>query len=71
MIVRALMQPTLLGKYVGRVLHPSHHFNFLFERARKQGADMDGLVADLLRNLCSRALRDDGIFLSPSRVESH
>ena len=33
--------------------------------------DMDGLVADLPRNMCSRALRDDGLLPSPSRVESH
>ena len=32
---------------------------------------MDDFVADLLRKFCSRALRDDGIFPSPSRVGSH
>ena len=32
---------------------------------------MDSLATDLLRNICSRAWRDDGILLSPSRVGSH
>ena len=32
---------------------------------------MDSLTTDLLRNICSRAWRDDGILLSPSRVTSH
>ena len=56
-------------KYVDWFPHVSSgqvvHLNLLFERARQQGADMDGLVADL-RNICSRARRDDGIFPSPS-----
>ena len=62
----------LAEKYADWLLHANSsqliHLNLLFERARQQGVDMDGLVADLLRNVCSRAWRNDGILLSPSSV---
>ena len=55
MMVRALMQPTLLGECVNWLPHASNgqviHLNLLFKISRQQGAAMDGLVADLLRNI--------------------
>ena len=59
-MVRALMQPTLLGECVNWLPHASNgqviHLNLLFKISRQQGAAMDGLVADLLRNIQGVAL---------------